>query len=164
MIELRHPFSIVLVGQQGVGKTTTVKNIINSFPRNNIFVYDPNNEYTTYNQLLTSSEFFRKLNTTKNGLFVVEEATSLLLQNSNNKSIIDALVRIRHRKNSILFVFHSIRSIPVYVFDFIDFGFFFRTNDRPDLIAKKYNSVFSKKELQNISSMKKYNFLQKRFR
>lgn len=160
---IKSPFSLVLVGQQGSGKTTTIKNILKNYSKEKIFIFDPNNEYKDFNQITNLDSLFFKLEKSKGCFFILEESTSVLLNTKKQKNIIDALVRIRHTQNSILFVFHSIRSIPVFIFDFVDYGFFFKTNDRPELIEKKYKGVFSLKDIEKIKNQQKFNFIKINF-
>lgn len=155
MIQLKTPFSICVVGSTGVGKTTFVKSIIKDVHPTNIVKYDPFDEYEKgYNIEIDN---FLQLDY-KNKLILVEEATSVL-SFYNRIDIIKMLTRRRHNNVSSVFVFHSIRSIPVYIFDFLDGIFFFRTNDRRDIVEKKYKDIINLKLLDKITNLQHYKYI-----
>jgi len=154
-MNLKTPFSICVVGSTGVGKTTFVKSIIKDIHSTNIIKYDPFNEYEKgYNIEIDN---FLQLDY-KNKLILVEEATSVL-SFYNRIDIIKMLTRRRHNNVSSIFVFHSIRTIPVYIFDFLDGIVFFRTNDRKDIIEKKYKDIITPELLDKITSLPNYKYI-----
>ena len=155
MIQLKTPFSICVVGSTGVGKTTFVKSIIKDIHSTNIIKYDPFNEYEKgYNIEIDN---FLQLDY-KNKLILVEEATSVL-SFYNRIDIIKMLTRRRHNNVSSIFVFHSIRTIPVYIFDFLDGIVFFRTNDRRDIVEKKYKDISDENLLDKITTLPHYKYI-----
>lgn len=152
---LKTPFSICVVGSTGVGKTTFVKSIIKDIHSTNIIKYDPFNEYEKgYNIEIDN---FLQLDY-KNKLILVEEATSVL-SFYNRIDIIKMLTRRRHNNVSSIFVFHSIRTIPVYIFDFLDGIVFFRTNDRRDIVEKKYKDIIDENLLDKITTLPHYKYI-----
>jgi len=152
---LKTPFSICVVGSTGVGKTTFVKSIITNVHASNIIKYDPFNEYEKgYNIEIDN---FLQLDY-KNKLILVEEATSVL-SFYNRIDIIKMLTRRRHNNVSSIFVFHSIRTIPVYIFDFLDGIVFFRTNDRRDIVEKKYKDIIDENLLDKITTLPHYKYI-----
>ncbi len=154
-MNLKTPFSICVVGSTGVGKTTFVNSIIKDVHSSNIIKYDPFNEYEKgYNIEIDN---FLQLDY-KNKLIVVEEATSVL-SFYNRIDIIKMLTRRRHNNVSSIFVFHSIRTIPAYVFDFLDGIVFFRTNDRRDIVEKKYKDIIDKNLLDKITTLPDYKYI-----
>ncbi len=154
-MNLKTPFSICVVGSTGVGKTTFVKGIIKDVHSTNIIKYDPFNEYEKgYNIEIDN---FLQLDY-KNKLILVEEATSVL-SFYNRIDIIKMLTRRRHNNVSSIFVFHSIRTIPVYIFDFLDGIVFFRTNDRRDIVEKKYKDIIDKNLLDKITALPDYKYI-----
>lgn len=154
-MNLKTPFSICVVGSTGVGKTTFVNSIIKDVHSSNIIKYDPFNEYEKgYNIEIDN---FLQLDY-KNKLIVVEEATSVL-SFYNRIDIIKMLTRRRHNNVSSIFVFHSIRTIPAYIFDFLDGIVFFRTNDRRDIVEKKYKDIIDKNLLDKITTLPDYTYI-----
>ncbi len=154
-MNLKTPFSICVVGSTGVGKTTFVKGIIKDVHSTNIIKYDPFNEYEKgYNIEIDN---FLQLDY-KNKLILVEEATSVL-SFYNRIDIIKMLTRRRHNNVSSIFVFHSIRTIPVYIFDFLDGIVFFRTNDRRDIVEKKYKDIIDENLLDKITTLPYYKYI-----
>ncbi len=154
-MNLKTPFSICVVGSTGVGKTTFVKSIIKDVHPTNIVKYDPFNEYEKGFNIEIDN--FLQLDY-KNKLILVEEATSVL-SFYNRIDIIKMLTRRRHNNVSSIFVFHSIRTIPVYIFDFLDGIVFFRTNDRRDIVEKKYKDIIDKNLLDKITNLPDYKYI-----
>lgn len=154
-MNLKTPFSICVVGSTGVGKTTFVKSIIKDVHPTNIVKYDPFNEYEKGFNIEIDN--FLQLDY-KNKIILVEEATSVL-SFYNRIDIIKMLTRRRHNNVSSIFVFHSIRSIPVYIFDFLDGIIFFRTNDRRDIVEKKYKDIINLKLLDKITNLQHYKYI-----
>jgi GTPase SAR1 family protein len=167
---IKHPFNIILVGQMGVGKTHFCKTILQNYPKNNVFVYDrnPQREYEPYsnNLMITRDEIIAATKKRySNSIYVYEEATGLLRNRGGlDISLIDNLTTLRHLNTSNIFIFHSIRSIPVEIFDFIDKAVIFKTNDRPELVRQKYKGLFSENAIKTIRNLKKFEYLTFKFR
>lgn len=135
--------AIVLVGEQGRGKSTEAMNIIRNFANKDLYVYDINGDYGKFknNKIkgLPSMEVFLEIaQQVKNSVIVYEEATIFFGNKGRSESIVNQLVRNFHTKNVIVFLFHSVRSIPVEIMDFVQFIKFYHTNDRYTLIANKF--------------------------
>lgn len=135
--------AILLVGEQGRGKTTEAKEIINKFGNKDLFVYDINGDYKTFPKnkikgLPSMEQFLEICENVKNAVIVFEESTIFFGNNSRRDTIINLLVRNFHTKNVIVFLFHSVRSIPVNIMDFVQFIKIYHTNDRYTLIANKF--------------------------
>ncbi len=154
-MNLKTPFSICVVGSTGVGKTTFVKGIIKDVHTTNIVKYDPFAEYDK--GLNIEIENFLSYEY-KNKLILIEEATSVLTF-YNRLDIIKMLTRRRHNNVSSIFVFHSTRTIPVYIFDFLDGIVFFRTNDRRDIVEKKYKDIINPELLDKITNLPHYKYI-----
>lgn len=122
--------AFLIVGMTGTGKTTEVKKLLSSFSGLK-YIYDLNIEYTEYQKrnLPTIENFLIEVKKTSNSIVVFEEATIFFSSRGYVKEVVDLLVRKRHSKNIYIFVFHSIRSIPSYIFELIDFFGIKQTND-----------------------------------
>jgi len=130
--------SFLIVGMTGTGKTTEVKNLLNKFSAEKK-IYDVNNEYLefTKNSGLPSMEkFLSDAEKITNSVIVFEEATIFFNKRGYDDRLVNLLVRKRHTKNIIIFVFHSLRSIPTYIFELIDFFAIKKTNDTIDRIKQ----------------------------
>lgn len=128
----------IIVGARGSGKTTTAKELVRMVHADARIIYDVNAEYKDlYNKpLLSFVDFTKKLDTIKNGVILIEEATIFLDNRGNNFDIREALVKARHNNNTFLFVFHSLRAIPVYIFNLCDYIFLHKTNDSVEILSK----------------------------
>lgn len=133
--------AILIVGARGSGKTTTAKEIISKVNKDARIVYDVNAEYADLypKPFLEFDDFTAQLNKIRNGVILIEEATIFLSNHGNNFDIRSALVKARHNNNTFIFVFHSLRSIPVYIFNLCDYVYLHKTNDTTD-IAEKFDN------------------------
>lgn len=138
--------SIIFVGGTGAGKTTKIRKYLSSVHPKARLVYDVNAEYTDlFPYPLTDFETFAE-NATKvsNALIVYEEATIFLSNRGSNDLLRDVLVRKRHTNNTIFLVFHSIRSIPRYIFDLSTHVYLHKTNDSKSTVETRFeNELFT---------------------
>lgn len=135
--------AFIFIGEQGRGKSTKCKELIKKFGNKSLYAYDPNAEYIGFKNkikgLPSRKQFVEIATTVKNSVVVYEEATGFF----NNKmgcplEVVDSLVRNFHTKNIIIFNFHTLRSVPVEIMDFVQFINLFHTNDRFTLIKNKF--------------------------
>jgi ABC-type multidrug transport system ATPase subunit len=134
--------AFLIVGGTGSGKTTFTKKALAKVHPNARFIYDVNNEYKEFFDypLKDFDEFIYIASTLKNAFIVFEEATIFLNNKSSNKILIDILVRKRHTNNTIFLVFHSLRSIPRYVFDLSNILVLHKTNDNENFVEKRFEN------------------------
>jgi len=129
----------IVVGATGTGKTTYIKNIIKRVNKNALFIYDVNKEYTAYfpYKFTDFETFIESASRIKNGVIILEEATIFLSNRSSNDYLRSILVRKRHTNTFIILVFHSMRSVPRYIYELANYITIFHTNDSPDMTAKE---------------------------
>lgn len=136
--------AFIIVGEQGRGKTTEAERIINS---NNLDLYAYDVHASYYNKFKERSkikgrpsmfDFLQIVSKVKNSIIIFEEATIFFGNKSRSEIIIELLVNNFHTNNCIIFLFHSLRSVPVEIMDFVQFIKIFHTNDRLTLIQNKY--------------------------
>lgn len=123
--------AIVVVGATGTGKSTVTRNLIDAMSYSQLHIYDVNAEYDDLYSLdfVNVSDFMKRVKNCENSLVVFEEATMFFNNKSSSSELTEMLVRKRHKKNNFIFCFHSFRSIPRYIFDFVDFIYIKKTND-----------------------------------
>ena len=127
---------IAIIGASGRGKTTWNKNFISGIPSENVLINDVKNEYGgTY---FSKKDFLEKAKEARRKIILFEEAT-IFFKGQSVEAMIEILVRARHTNNTILMVFHSLRSVPADIFELIDVFVIFPTIERPDLVEKKYS-------------------------
>lgn len=145
---------LLLVGAKGMGKTSFVRSMLEQVPPNNRMVYDVNGEYTDlydHDIDLTYQDFLEQSTQVRDAFVVYEEATIFIGHNSNSTNIKELLVRTRHTGNTVVFVFHSLRTVPRFVFDLANYVILFKTSDTVKLVEKNFdNEAFTTlfKELQ----------------
>lgn len=132
---------ILVVGARGMGKTTTVKSLLNKVHPDSRIVLDVNGEYKDlYPRPFIGFESFAKMLTkTRKAFIVVEEATISLSNRSYSKDMADVLVRARHAENTIVLVYHSIRNIPRYIYDLANTVILLKTNDSEENLKNLEN-------------------------
>lgn len=129
----------IIVGATGTGKTTYIKNMIKSVNKDALFVYDVNNEYRNYfpYNFIDFEEWIESADRLRRSVIVIEEATIFLNNRSSNYYLKDILVRKRHKNNFVILVFHSLRSVPRYVYELANYITIFHTNDSAEMTAKE---------------------------
>lgn len=149
-------YLILNIGATGQGKSEFVKQLIRNKPDGRYFVFDVNNEYGEIDKggkpfnfstdleehqcrmiELNASEFIEECNQRRNCTCVMEDATGFLRGNQGKRTI-QVLQGKRHKNNTYILLFHSIRSVPVQLFDFANFVVLHHTNDNRKEVEKKY--------------------------
>lgn len=138
---------ITVIAATGQGKTTFVKNMIKG---NRCFVFDVNGEYeelcndTTQprSKYFGSNKEFMKMASNKHGgtICVFEEATGFLV-GAMQKDVREFIIAKRHPVGqggrNIVFLFHTIGSVPPFIFDMSDYIVLFKTGDDVGTVKKK---------------------------
>jgi len=132
--------SIIVVGGTGTGKTTLIKERLKNVDKRSLHLYDVNNEYTEfYTEPFGSFErFAKKAQRLNDAVIVFEEATIFLSNKGSNSQVRDILVRKRHTNCTIFFVFHSLRSVPRWVYDLSNFVVLLKTNDSESSVVSRF--------------------------
>ena len=135
--------AFLVVGGTGTGKSTFTEGCLKQVNKSAILLYDVNNEnrYKPYvtGPLPTIETFVEKTTTVQNAFIVYEEATIFFSNRSSNDSLREILVRKRHTNNTVFLLFHSLRTIPRYVYDLCNYVILFKTNDSRGLVESKFN-------------------------
>lgn len=130
---------ILVVGTTGTGKSHFVKNTIVKNYKGPKYIYDINNEYKD-GVIMDFSKFLQAVKPVRRSLIIFEEATIFLSNKGDSKELREILVAKRHRDNTVVLVFHSLRAIPTYIFDLSDLLVLFRTTDNWNLISRKLDA------------------------
>lgn len=135
--------AFLIVGGTGRGKTSFIAKCLTKVNRNAIALFDVNNEpvYKPFitGPLPTIEEFTEKTARLSNAVIVYEEATIFFSNRSSNDFLRSILVRKRHTCNTVFLVFHSLRTIPRYVYDLCNYVVLYKTNDSRSLVEGKFN-------------------------
>jgi hypothetical protein len=134
--------AIIIVGRPRSGKTTSAKKLLSSISLKKE-IYDVNNEYNTGKPFPDMEDFLNDSLSKTETCFIFEEATIFFSNKGDERRLKTLLVRKRHTKNIIILCFHSLRSVPTYVFDLIDFYILHKTNDNTGLIDKKFSGNYT---------------------
>lgn len=134
--------NIAVIGGMGEGKSYFVKSQVQKLG-GKAFIYDPNEEYLNFKNLYPGvpriSDFAEYVYQHSRGAVnVFEEATAFLGSGAQNRKVTDLLTRKRHFRVVNFLVFHSINTVPVNIFMYLNYLVLFKTNDRPTIIESKY--------------------------
>lgn len=135
--------AIAIVGARGMGKSTVTKKLVRQVPEGALMMYDPEREHTdVYNKpLLPFKEFKAKADNVANAVIVYEEATMVIPNTAQaDPEVKEMLVKARHRNNTLIFVFHSFRFLPTWVFDLLDGIIVMKTADNLSYVNRRYDS------------------------
>lgn len=143
---------IICIGKKGVGKSTTVREILKGIkslnPEKEFNIYDPNTEFAEYDNFdIEQENAFKvfvdnRLKPAKSSVLFVEEATIFLDPKKREGVLVDKMVKARHDQNIIIMNFHSWRSVPVYIFDMIDYLYLHKSNDTEQKVKYKCDIPF----------------------
>jgi hypothetical protein len=158
--------AIIIVGNTGRGKTTAAVKALKKgiIEKRKIFVFDPNNDYKEFykKEFTDEFEFCESVKNVYNSFILFEEATIFFSNKGSNKILTSLLVRKRHQNNTVVLLFHSLRSIPVYIFELSNYLILYKTADRENLIEKKFDAfpeiIQTFKKLKSIPDNNKQNF------
>lgn len=140
-------YSIVAIGHTGTGKTHDVIEVIKKSKLNSVYAFDINAEayYSEINNkaagIYDFENFIKKVENVEKSIIVFEEATIFLSKASNVRSIRKLLVQKRHKRNIIIFNFHSVRSVSNFILDISDFVFLHFTTDKKEYIYKHFEDT-----------------------
>lgn len=153
--------AIIIVGATGTGKTTYIKSLLQKVPNKKcLYIYDVNNEYAEFfpYPLIGIEDFMEKTQFMKHGIFVLEEATIYLNNRSSNEHLVNLLVRKRHTFNTIILVFHSMRSVPRYIYELSNYITIFKTNDSSEMTARELKDDRLEEIMNNVKANKNQHF------
>ena len=136
---------IVIVGATGTGKTSEVCKILEQITIP-LLIFDVNNEEkyrrfrNTWNKDVNIKNFVSGIVGAKvqNTCIVFEEATIFFSHGGSTEQIKQILVQKRHTKNLLIFNFHSLRQVPLYILDFCDLLIIGKTIDNTKNIEEKF--------------------------
>lgn len=133
--------SILFVGGTGTGKSTLVKERLKNVHKGCLHIYDINNEYGKFIDVPLPSfvKFSTQATKLNDAIIVYEEATIFLSNKGSDAQVREILVRKRHTNNTIFFIFHSLRSVPKWVFDLSNYVVLLKTNDSIDIVEKRFD-------------------------
>jgi hypothetical protein len=156
----------IIIGTRNQGKTFLTKRLIEG---KNCLIFDVNNEYGEVSQSLAKQsgwiefetvsddlkekraryfgkdmsikEFVTIAKTRLNTFLVFEDATGFLKGNTNAE-VRQMITALRHTNNNILFLFHSINSVPPDLLNFASFIYLFKTNDSKVQVKRKFPELY----------------------
>lgn len=134
---------ILYIGHTGMGKTTRVKKALKASKKNK-YIFDVNNEYNDYNREIDAD--FRKFMDTAKTLtdsdIVFEDATGYLTGKTADE-MRKLIVAKRHTRNNIIMLFHSISSVPPFIFQLANWIVLLKTSDELKTVKTKKENLIN---------------------
>lgn len=136
--------AFVLVGETARGKSSEAVRLVNNFSNKDLYVYDHQGQWKNFSRLKikgvpTMDKFVEIVTGVVNSVIVFEEATVFFKNNKGRMDrIVNLLISNHHKQNVVIFLFHSLRSVPVDIMDYVQFIRIYHTNDRATLIKSKF--------------------------
>jgi len=142
-------YSYVIIASTGQGKSTFVRKLCGNAP---MFVFDVNDEYNELSLDANKSssrylggdvqEFTDMCRNKHNGTFCVfEEATGFFsgkMEKDMRSLVIGKRHPVEYGGRNLVFLFHSINSVPPFLFELANYIVLFKTGDN-ELTVKKKN-------------------------
>jgi ABC-type cobalamin/Fe3+-siderophores transport system ATPase subunit len=128
----------IVIGCTGSGKSTLVKTLTAPVDRSRLFINDVNGEYFPDRPYVNTKDFLKIAVGLRESVLVFEEATIFFSNRGSNEQMREILVRKRHAQNVIFLIFHSVRAVPLYIYDLCNVAFVFRTNDAPTFVESRF--------------------------
>lgn len=140
--------AFILVGATGMGKSTLFRRLTECMPPERMYVNDVNGEYQhlpycadRYRKGMALPDIDSYMNDVElvtDSVVAFEEATVFFSNRGSNAMMRKFLVGKRHTGNMYFLLFHSIRSIPYYIYDLCNYVFVFNTNDNEHVVETKH--------------------------
>jgi len=131
----------LIVGSTNTGKSTFLRERLKQVTnKRTLIIYDVNNEHKDLYPyaFMDFVPFMEKLTKVKHAVIAIEEATIFFNNRSTSDELTRLLVEKRHSNNYIFLCFHSLRSVPRFVYDLCNYITLFKTNDSLSLIEQKF--------------------------
>lgn len=124
--------AIALVGMTGSGKTFRSKEMIKKVNRHALLIFDVNKEYEEFYPYKFDPDmdnFLEKASRIRNGVVLIEDATSFFSLQGRSDSLIKLLIAKRHSNNAYILLFHAFADFPKYIYRKCTHIIIFKTPD-----------------------------------
>jgi len=112
-------YAYMMVGATGSGKTYFTKQLIKGVHPGSVMVFDVNDEYRDIYPYEFNPDidlFLQKVESKRNAIIIIEDATSFFAVQGRNDRMINILTAKRHTHNTIIMLFHSWGDVPRYLY------------------------------------------------
>ena len=135
---------IIVVGARGNGKSHFTKKHTRHVHETRFHVYDVQGEYYADDNepLPDMDSFLSDMLLQRESTMVFEEATVFFSNKGCNAKIKHLCVSARHDHNTIYLLFHSIRAIPIELYELTDYVVIFNTLDIEEIVKKKHSFLY----------------------
>lgn len=140
---------VCIVGGMGVGKTTLVKNEFLSKCKKDKIIFclipDDFSDYSSY-VICEYEDFILRCNKVKDTLIIIDEAKAVIpykepnVEKKIHKQLMNFLLNSRKLNNFVIFVYHSLRDVPIWLLTYTNFFLRFKTNDLMQIQKMRFAS------------------------
>lgn len=128
---------IIIVGGTGRGKSSFLKEVLLKYYRGAKFIFDPRMEHYG-GVIMPMEQFTLRAKACRKTMIVFEEATMFFSNKGDNEDLKWLLVSKRHDANTVVLLFHTLQSVPLYLLSMCDLLVLFKTQDNIRLVENKF--------------------------
>jgi hypothetical protein len=164
-------FAVIIVGYQGAGKSLLSKNVIKKANHDRLRILDIYEEYLDFTDgelqyideedLIDPDAFTEDMIKLKDKIFVAEDATFIFPHRGYDKRLVRAIVGKRHSGNVYMFLFHSLRVIPIDVYAYADEIWLLKTADTEDGLKDKFKGTGVIELWQEVNKLPEFEWSEK---
>lgn len=147
--------AILIVGARGTGKTTKSKQLLSIAHPEARLVFDVYGDYVDLypRAPIPFKDFVKVAMQVKNAVILIEETTIYLNNRGFDGDVVDLLVKLRNNNNTVILVYHSLRSIPVYIYQLTNKVILHKTVDNADDLLKRFDDPELVKVFEEVKNM-----------
>jgi ABC-type sugar transport system ATPase subunit len=145
---------ILIVGKRRSGKTTDLRNMLKDVHPEALLLHDISSQFTDLYKkpFLPIREFTKLCKKVSSCVIAFEEAT-IFIGHHKLEDVAEFLVTSRHRKNTIIFIFHSLRSVPRYIYDLSNMVILHKTQDSLSFVQGRFEDENLNAAFVKVNSM-----------
>jgi Cdc6-like AAA superfamily ATPase len=131
---------ILYIGHTGTGKTHRVKTLLKQ-TKKDVYCFDVNDEYKEHKREIDDFKLFlENCKNLRDHNIIFEDATGYL-KGQTIEDMRKLIVAKRHKKNNIIMLFHSINSVPPFIFELANYIVLMKTADEASTIKNKKSNL-----------------------
>lgn len=132
----------LIVGKKKMGKTFFLRSLLKPVHPKNLFLYDPTGQYNDfYKKPFLDFDKFIEVCTKVSGAVIAIEEGTINIGHAPIKEVKDFCAGSMNKGNTVFMIFHSLRTVPRYIYDLSEMIVLFKTKDDLDLVMEKFKDA-----------------------